>query len=60
VAALHNRLLLLADRQPTTLHVGDGIMCGFTIPAMTRFRIATSVSDSPGSPGSVSLRLLTL
>jgi SAM-dependent methyltransferase len=38
LAALHNRLLLLAGRQPTTLHVGGGHhVRGFTIPAMTRF-----------------------
>jgi SAM-dependent methyltransferase len=38
LAALHNRLLLLAGRQPTTLHVGSGDhIRGFTIPSMTSF-----------------------
>jgi len=38
LAALHNRLLLLGGRQPTTLHIGGGHhVRGFTIPAMTRF-----------------------
>jgi Methyltransferase domain len=38
LAALHNRLLLLAGRQPTTLHINNGDhIRGFTIPSMTRF-----------------------
>jgi SAM-dependent methyltransferase len=38
LAALHNRLLLLAGRQPTTLHIGSGDhIRGFTVPSMTRF-----------------------
>jgi len=38
LAALHNRLLLLAGRQPTTLHVGNGDhVRGFAAPSMTRF-----------------------
>jgi SAM-dependent methyltransferase len=38
LAALHNRLLLLAGRQPTTLHIGSGDhIRGFTIPSMTRY-----------------------
>ena len=38
LAALHNRLLLLAGRQPTTLHINNGDhVRGFTIPSMTRF-----------------------
>lgn len=38
LAALHNRLLLLAGRQPTTLHIGRGDhVRGFTAAAMTRF-----------------------
>jgi predicted O-methyltransferase YrrM len=38
LAALHNRLLLLAGRQPTALDTGNGNhIRGFTVPAMTRF-----------------------
>jgi SAM-dependent methyltransferase len=38
LAALHNRLLLLAGRQPTTLHVASGDhIRGFTIPSVTSF-----------------------
>jgi SAM-dependent methyltransferase len=38
LAALHNRLLLLAGRQPTTLHVGHGDhVRGFVVPSLTRF-----------------------
>ena len=38
LAALHNRLLLMAGRQPTTLHINNGDhIRGFTIPSMTRF-----------------------
>jgi hypothetical protein len=38
LAALHNRLLLVAGRQPTTLHINNGDhVRGFTIPSMTRF-----------------------
>ena len=38
LAALHNRLLLLAGRQPTTLHIGNGNhVRGFTIHSMTEF-----------------------
>ena len=38
LAALHNRLLLLAGCQPTTLHINNGDhVRGFTIPSMTRF-----------------------
>ena len=38
LAALHNRLLLLAGRQPTTLHIGNGDhVRGFTIRSMTEF-----------------------
>jgi hypothetical protein len=38
LAALHNRLLLLAGRQPTTLHVGTGDhIRGFVIRSMTGF-----------------------
>jgi SAM-dependent methyltransferase len=38
LAALHNRLLLLAGRQPSTLHIGTGDhVRGFVIPSMTRF-----------------------
>jgi hypothetical protein len=38
LAALHNRLLLLAGRQPTTLHINNGDhVRGFAIPSMTRF-----------------------
>jgi len=38
LAALHNRLLLLAGRQPTTLHVSNGDhIRGFAAPSMTRF-----------------------
>jgi Methyltransferase domain len=38
LAALHNRLLLLAGRQPTTLHVSNGDhVRGFAAPSMTRF-----------------------
>jgi len=37
LAAAHNRLLLLAGRQPTTLHVSDGDhVRGFAVPALTR------------------------
>jgi hypothetical protein len=38
LAALHNRLLLLAGRQPTTLHIGNGDhVRGFAIRSMTGF-----------------------
>jgi SAM-dependent methyltransferase len=38
LAALHNRLLLLAGRQPTTLHIGNGDhVRGFAIRSMTAF-----------------------
>jgi len=38
LAALHNRLLLLAGRQPTTLHIGNGPhVRAFTVRAMTEF-----------------------
>lgn len=38
LAALHNRLLLFAGRQPTTLHLGNGDhVRGFAAPSMTRF-----------------------
>ena len=38
LAALHNRLLLLAGRQPSTLHIGNGDhIRGFVIPSMTRY-----------------------
>jgi Methyltransferase domain len=38
LAALHNRLLLLAGRQPTTLRIGNGDhIRGFTIHTMTEF-----------------------
>jgi hypothetical protein len=38
LAALHNRLLLLAGRQPTTLHIGNGDhVRGFVIRSMTEF-----------------------
>ena len=38
LAALHNRLLLLAGRQPTGLHIGNGDhIRGFAGPAMTGF-----------------------
>jgi hypothetical protein len=38
LAALHNRLLLLAGRQPTTLHLGNGDhVRGITIRPMTEF-----------------------
>jgi SAM-dependent methyltransferase len=38
LAALHNRLLLLAGRQPSTLHIDNGDhIRGFVIPSMTRF-----------------------
>jgi SAM-dependent methyltransferase len=38
LAALHNRLLLLAGRQPTTLHIANGDhIRGFAIPSMTAF-----------------------
>jgi hypothetical protein len=38
LAALHNRLLLLAGRQPTTLHIGNGDhVRGFTVGSMTEF-----------------------
>jgi SAM-dependent methyltransferase len=38
LAALHNRLLLLAGRQPSTLHIGQGDhIRGFAIPAMTKY-----------------------
>jgi Methyltransferase domain len=37
LAALHNRLLLLSGRQPTTLHVSNGDhVRGFAAPSMTR------------------------
>jgi hypothetical protein len=37
LAALHNRLLLLAGRQPTTLHIGNGDhVRGFAATSMTR------------------------
>jgi SAM-dependent methyltransferase len=38
LAAAHNRLLLLAGRQPTTLHINNGEhLRGFVGPSMTRF-----------------------
>ena len=38
LAALHNRLLLLTGRQPTTLHIGNGDhIRGFAIRSMTEF-----------------------
>ena len=38
LAALHNRLLLLAGRQPTTLHVGNGDhVRGFVVRSMTAY-----------------------
>lgn len=38
LAALHNRLLLLTGRQPTTLHIGNGDhVRGFAIRSMTEF-----------------------
>jgi SAM-dependent methyltransferase len=38
LAALHNRLLLLAGRQPSTLHIGNGDhIRGYVIPSMTRY-----------------------
>jgi Methyltransferase domain len=38
LAALHNRLLLLTGRQPTTLHIGNGDhVRGFAIRSMTGF-----------------------
>ena len=38
LAALHNRLLLLAGRQPTTLHIGNGDhVRGFAFRPMTEF-----------------------
>jgi SAM-dependent methyltransferase len=38
LAALHNRMLLLAGRQPSTLHVGNGDhIRGFVVPSMTRY-----------------------
>jgi SAM-dependent methyltransferase/predicted O-methyltransferase YrrM len=38
LAALHNRLLLLAGRQPTTLHIGNGDhVRGFAVRSMTGF-----------------------
>ena len=38
LAALHNRLLLLAGHQPTTLHIGNGDhVRGFAVSPMTRF-----------------------
>jgi Methyltransferase domain len=38
LAALHNRLLLLAGRQPTTLHINNGDhVRGFAGPSMTGF-----------------------
>jgi SAM-dependent methyltransferase len=38
LAAAHNRLLLLAGRQPTTLHINSGNhLRGFAGPSMTRF-----------------------
>ncbi len=37
LAAVHNRLLLLAGRQPTTLHIASGDhVRGFAAPSMTR------------------------
>jgi hypothetical protein len=57
LAALHNRALLLAGRQPTTLHIDNGDhVRGFAFEPMTRFlerdldfRIAkiTSVGIAP-------------
>lgn len=36
LAAVHNRLLLLAGRQPTTLHINNGDhVRGFVVPALT-------------------------
>jgi Methyltransferase domain len=67
LAALHNRLLLLAGFQPTTLHTNNGDhVRGFASPAMTRlvqrdlgFRIEriTGVGLAPVS-GAVQPRLL--
>jgi hypothetical protein len=38
LAALHNRLLLLTGRQPTTLHINNGDhVRGFAIASTTRF-----------------------
>jgi ubiquinone/menaquinone biosynthesis C-methylase UbiE len=38
LAALHNRALLLAGRQPTTLHINNGDhVRGFAVASMTRF-----------------------
>jgi len=38
LAALHNRALLLAGRQPTTLHINNGDhVRGFAVGSMTRF-----------------------
>jgi hypothetical protein len=38
LAALHNRLLLMAGRQPTTLHIGNGDhVRGFAVRSMTGF-----------------------
>jgi hypothetical protein len=38
LAALHNRLLLMIGRQPTTLHIGNGDhVRGFAIRSMTEF-----------------------
>ena len=38
LAALHNRLLLLTGRQPTTLHIGNGDhVRGFAVRSMTEF-----------------------
>jgi SAM-dependent methyltransferase len=38
LAALHNRLLLMTGRQPTTLHIGNGDhVRGFAFRSMTRF-----------------------
>ena len=38
LAALHNRALLLAGRQPTTLHISNGDhVRGFAVGSMTRF-----------------------
>jgi SAM-dependent methyltransferase len=38
LAALHNRMLLLAGRQPSTLHIANGDhIRGFVVPSMTRY-----------------------
>jgi hypothetical protein len=38
LAALHNRVLLVTGRQPTTLHIGDGDhVRGFAVRSMTEF-----------------------